>query len=313
MSASPSDGPSSASPRPAAGRRGGLGRGLGALIPTGPAGGDQDAGGPTLPSLTSVAIDAIRPNPYQPRTRMNERQLLELAQSIREHGVVQPLIVTRGQQPETWTLIAGERRWRASQRAGLEQVPVVIKDAAPQEMLELALVENLVRADLSPLEEALAYRQLIDEFGLTQATIGERVGRSRVSVTNTLRLLGAPEQIQEALSEGTITEGHARALLGLVNAMDQVAALGIVVDRDMTVRQTEALVRRWLAEGPQVESAPAERDADELRLEDRFRGALGARVTFRRSARGGGALTVHYSSSEELDSLYDRLVGEDVW
>jgi ParB family chromosome partitioning protein len=311
MSASPSDAPSPPTPRAAANRRGGLGRGLGALIPTGPDG-DGD-GGPRLPSLTSVAIDSIRPNPYQPRTRMNERQLLELAQSIREHGVIQPLIVTRGQQPETYTLIAGERRWRASQRAGLEQVPVVIKDAAPQEMLELALVENLVRADLSPLEEALAYRQLIDEFGLTQASIAERVGRSRVTVTNTLRLLGAPEQIQEALSEGTITEGHARALLGLINALDQVAALGIVVDRDMTVRQTEALVRRWLAEGPQVETALTERDADEIRLEDRFRGALGARVTFRRSTRGGGALTVHYSSSEELDSLYDRLVGEDVW
>ena len=312
MSASPTDGPAPAPSRAAANRRGGLGRGLGALIPTGPNDGN-DSGGAALPSLTSVAIDAIRPNPYQPRTRMQERQLAELAQSIREHGVVQPLIVTRGQQPETWTLIAGERRWRAAQRAGLEQVPVVVKDVAPQEMLELALVENLVRADLSPLEEALAYRQLIDEFGLTQATVAERVGRSRVSVTNTLRLLGAPDQIQEALSEGTITEGHARALLGLVNALDQVAALGIVVDRDMTVRQTEALVRRWLADGPQVESAPAERDADEIRLEDRFRGALGARVTFRRSARGGGALTVHYSSSEELDSLYDRLVGEDVW
>ena len=314
MTAKPSDGPAAAQPRPASSRRGGLGRGLGALIPTGPTGDPgSESAGPSLPSLTSVPIDAIRPNPYQPRTRMNERQLLELAQSIREHGVVQPLIVTRGQQPETYTLIAGERRWRASQRAGLESVPVVVKDAAPQEMLELALVENLVRADLSPLEEALAYRQLIDEFGLTQATVAERVGRSRVTVTNTLRLLGAPEQIQEALGEGTITEGHARALLGLVNALDQVAALGIVIDRDMTVRQTEALVRRWLAEGPQVESAPAERDHDEIRVEDRFRGALGARVTFRRTARGGGALTIHYSSSEELDSLYDRIVGEDVW
>lgn len=312
MSANPTEGPSTTPARSPSHRRGGLGRGMAALIPTGPDG-EGPSSGPSLPSLTSVAIDAIRPNPYQPRTRMNERQLLELAQSIREHGVVQPLIVTRGQQPDTYTLIAGERRWRASQRAGLEQVPVVVKDAAPQEMLELALVENLVRADLSPLEEALAYRQLIDEFGLTQATVAERVGRSRVSVTNTLRLLGAPEQIQEALGEGTITEGHARALLGLVNALDQVAALGIVIDRDMTVRQTEALVRRWLAEGPQVETAPAERDGDEIRVEDRFRGALGARVTFRRTARGGGAMTIHYSSSEELDSLYDRLIGEDVW
>ncbi len=304
------------SPARSGNRRGGLGRGLGALIPTGPDGSSAPADGGSAPigaSLTTVPIDSIRPNPYQPRTRMNERQLAELAQSIREHGVVQPLIVTRGQQPDTYTLIAGERRWRASQRAGLEQVPVVVKDAAPQEMLELALVENLVRADLSPLEEALAYRQLIDEFGLTQALVAERIGRSRVSVTNTLRLLGAPQQIQEALSEGTITEGHARALLGLTTALDQVAALGLVVDREMTVRQTEALVRRWLAEGAQAETEPAERDSEEMRLEDRFRGALGARVTFRRSSRGGGALTIHYSSAEELDGLYDRLVGEDIW
>ena len=296
-------------------RRGGLGRGLNALIPTGPAAPVDAAGDPSTspPSLTTVAIDAIRPNPYQPRTAMNERQLAELAQSIRDHGVVQPLIVTHGQQPDTYTLIAGERRWRASQRAGLEEVPVVIKDAAPQAMLELALVENLVRADLSPLEEAMAYRQLIDEFGLTQAIVAERVGRSRVSVTNTLRLLGAPEQIQHALSQGTITEGHARALLGLTTALDQVAALGIIVDRDMTVRQTEALVRRWLADGAQMESTPMERDAEEMRVEDRFRGALGARVTFRRANRGGGALTIHYTSAEELDSLYDRLVGEDIW
>ncbi|HEV2527780.1 MAG TPA: ParB/RepB/Spo0J family partition protein [Thermomicrobiales bacterium] len=308
----------SSTPTPArpGNRRGGLGRGLGALIPTGPEGSSatEDGSSPASgASLTTVPIDSIRPNPYQPRTKMNERQLAELAQSIREHGIVQPLIVTRGQQPETYILIAGERRWRASQRAGLEQVPVVVKDAAPQEMLELALVENLVRADLSPLEEALAYRQLIDEFGLTQAIVAERVGRSRVTVTNTLRLLGAPQQIQEALGDGTITEGHARALLGLVNALDQVAALGMVIDRDMTVRQTEALVRRWLAEGAQTENPPAERDAEETRLEDRFRGALGARVTFRRSSRGGGALTIHYSSAEELDGLYDRLVGEDIW
>lgn len=314
MSAATGDPSPTPAPKTSPPRRGGLGRGLGSLIPTGPDGSDGGSGSVASgPSLMSVAIDAIRPNPYQPRTRMNERQLSELAQSIRQHGVVQPLIVTRGQQPETWTLIAGERRWRASQRAGLEVVPVVVKDAAPQEMLELALVENLVRADLSPLEEALAYRQLIDEFGLTQAVVAERVGRSRVTVTNTLRLLGAPEQIQEALGDGAITEGHARALLGLVNAVDQVAALNVVIDRDMTVRQTEALVRRWLAEGPRVEPAPAERDGEEIRVEDRFRGALGARVTFRRTARGGGALTIHYSSAEELDGLYDRIVGEDVW
>lgn len=295
--------------RPAVNRRGGLGRGLGALFPTTP---EPSESGLTN-SVQDVAIDAIVPNPYQPRAQMDPQRLQELADSIRTHGVVQPLIVTRGDHPEQYVLIAGERRWRASREAGLERVPIIIKEATPVAMLELALVENLVRADLSPLEEAAAYRQLIDDFGLTQTAIAERVGRSRVSVTNTLRLLSAPDQIQEALSSGAITEGHARALLGLPTAADQLGALENVVEKDLTVRQTEALVRRWLAEGDPRQSEPPTQDADEARVEDRFRSALGARVVFKRSARGGGALTIHYHSAEELDALYQRLVGEDVW
>lgn len=294
-----------------AGRRGGLGRGLGALIPAGAprASDESEATGSSI----DVSIDAIEPNPFQPRTTIDPGKLQVLAESIRLHGVIQPLVVMRGTGPDHYILIAGERRWRASRVAGLTVVPVVVKDAAPQAMLEIALVENVVRADLSPLEEAHAYRQLIDEFGLTQAVVAERVGRSRVSVTNTLRLLAAPEPVRTALSSGRITEGHARALLGLTTSTDQIAMLDIVLARDYTVRQTEDAVRKWLAGGGAKPSDPA-RDVEESRLEDRFRAALGTKVQFRRNANGGGgALTIKYFSDEELDALYHRLIGEDIW
>lgn len=286
-------------------RRGGLGRGLGALIPSSPES--------PVASTTEVAINDIEPNPFQPRASVDPARLHSLAESIKLHGVIQPLVVKHGREGR-FVLIAGERRWRAARLAGLESVPVVVKEAAPQAMLELALVENVVRADLSPLEEAQAYRQLIDEFGLTQANIAERVGRSRVSVTNTLRLLAAPEQIQAALTSGQITEGHARALLGLPTAPDQVALLQDVIARDYTVRQTEEAVRRWLASGGGHKQSETLRDPEESRLEDRFRSALGTKVSFRRNRDGaGGSLTIQYFSDEELDALYRRLLGEDIW
>src|SRR5215216_546778 len=209
-------------------RKGGLGRGLGALIPSYP---ETEPRNATL----DVDINAIAPNPYQPRTGLDQDKLQQLADSIRVHGIIQPLVVRGAEERDRYTLIAGERRWRAARLAGLTVVPVVVKDAAPQAMLELALVENVVRADLSPLEEAVAYRQLVDEFGLTQAQVAGRVGRSRVSVTNAMRLLGAPERVQEALAANQITEGHARALLGLSTAADQITALEQVIDRQLNV------------------------------------------------------------------------------
>lgn len=291
----------------AAGRRGGLGRGLGALIPT-----DDKTAEPSPASL-DVDINAIESNPYQPRTTLDPAELATLADSIRTHGVIQPLVVTRGAEPGRFQLIAGERRWRAARQAGLSAVPVVVKEAAPRAMLELALVENVARADLSPLEEAAAYRQLIDDFGLTQAAVAERVGRSRVSVTNTLRLLAAPEAVQAALSTGEITEGHARALLGLPTAADQLAALELVTSRGLTVRQTEASVRRWVVGKAPRATRPPPRPPAETHFEERFQTALGTKVTFKPSRTGGGSLTIHYHSEEELDALYERLVGEDTW
>lgn len=297
------------SPRP---RRGGLGRGLDSLIPA-------QASTPAAPEPGSDALidapaDRIQPNPFQPRGAMDRQKLEELAESIKIHGVMQPLIVTRAKDGDGYVLIAGERRWRAARMAGLTSLPAIVKEAAPQGMLELAIVENVVRADLSPLEEALAYRQLVDEFGLSQAAVAERVGRSRVSVTNTLRLLNAPEQVRDALSSNQITEGHARALLGLSNGPDQLAVLELVLNRSLNVRQTEALVRRWLSGAPQP-GEPHTRDTEEIRLEDRLRTALGTRVSFRKAApgSGGGSLTIQFFSDEQLQTLYDRLVGEELW
>ncbi|RPI51276.1 MAG: ParB/RepB/Spo0J family partition protein, partial [Chloroflexi bacterium] len=248
-------------------KRSGLGKGLEALIPT-----DQEPAG----GVAQVPVAAITSNPMQPRTAMDPEALAELAASIREHGLLQPLIVTR-QGPEQYQLIAGERRWQAAKLAGLVSVPAIVKEATPQEVLEIALVENIQRADLNPLEEASAFRQLVDEFGLTQEQVAHRVGKSRVAVTNVLRLLRLPDEVRRALAGGSIREGHARALLALPTPEAQLAALKVVVQKDLSVRQTEELVRRLLAEPPQPE--PREAPSPEAQaLEQEFRDTLGTKV-----------------------------------
>ncbi|MDQ3227877.1 MAG: ParB/RepB/Spo0J family partition protein [Chloroflexota bacterium] len=311
--ASAASAPSSERPSSLPPRRGGLGRGLDALIPS--LGEDAHA------AALDIDIDAIAPNPYQPRIEMDAAALETLAASIRVHGVIQPLVVTHGPERGRFILIAGERRWRAARLAGLGAVPAVVKEAAPRAMLELALVENVVRADLAPLEEAAAYRQLIDDFGLTQAAVAERVGRSRVSVTNTLRLLALPDRVQRALGAGEISEGHARALLGLPTAPEQVAALEWITARGLSVRQTEELVRRWAAGDAPPGQRPApiatpEGDREAVLRQafiDGLQRALGTRVGFRPAKEGGGTLTIHCASDEELNALYTKLSGEDVW
>ena len=292
-------------------RRGGLGRGLDSLIPTTAARTSGDQG---EEALRDVGIDDIVPNPYQPRTRMDQQQLEELANSISTHGLMQPLVVAANRAGDGWTLIAGERRWRASRIAGLSRVPVVIMDVAPQAMLELAIVENIARADLNALEEAVAFRQLIDEFGLSQQQVADRVGRSRASVANTIRLLGAPDQVRDALTAERITEGHARAILGLPQTTDQLAVLSMVIEKGLNVRQTEALVRNCSGEHQAAKPAPPSRDPDEVRIEDKLRSALGTRVALRKGSRGdGGSLTIQFFSDEQLQGIYDRLVGEELW
>jgi ParB family chromosome partitioning protein len=285
-------------------RHRGLGRGLGALIP-----------GAEAPSgLLQVEVGDITANPRQPRTGLDEEGLRELADSIAEHGLLQPLIVTELQSAAEGTpryqLVAGERRWRAAMLAGFDSVPVLVKEATPQETLELALVENLQRADLNPLEEASAYQQLIEEFGLTQEHVAERVGRSRVTITNSLRLLRLPDGVKEALQAERISEGHARALLALEKTQLQLRVLREIENRALSVRQTEELVRRLAAGAQQQQTRPAQAPETQA-LEDRFRRALGTKVSLYRSKRGG-RLVIHFYSEEELQSIYDLIVGGDL-
>lgn len=279
-------------------QRSGLGKGLEALIPVAQ---EPSAG------LTQVSISAITPNPMQPRTALDPEDLAELAASVYEHGLLQPLIVTQ-QGPERYQLIAGERRWQAARMAGLATVPAIVKEATPQQVLELALVENIQRADLNPLEEAAAFLQLVEEFGLTQEQVAERVGKSRVAVTNTLRLLRLPAEVKQALADGTIREGHARALLALPTPVSQVAALKTVVSKALSVRQTEELVRRLLAEPPpRKPKQPV--DAETQALEEEFREMLGTKVNLHRNRKGRGRLVIHFYSEEELQAIYDVIVG----
>ena len=293
----------------------GLGRGLASLIP-----GPEETGKTAISSaatpngMIELAVHEIRANPFQPRlTRGVEAMKLdELAASIREHGIIQPLIVTRTNgQGAPYTLIAGERRWRAAQQAGLTHVPVLIKEAAPQQMLELALIENLQRSDLSPLEEAAAYQQLMNDFGLTQEQVAERVGKSRVAITNTIRLLKLPGQVQTALMQGMISEGHARALLGLSSAVDQLVALDHIVKNNLSVRQAEELVRRMseTQPSPKRESPPTKRFEGAEEYESKLRATLGTKVSLQRS-RKGGRIVIEFYSDEEFSSIYEKIIGE---
>ncbi len=281
--------------------KGGLGKGLDALIPGGFSA--QPESGTLM-----ISTERIVPNPHQPRTFMDDTELEELASSIREHGILQPLIVSHDLSTDMYTLIAGERRLRASKLAGLEMVPVILRSATEQQRLELALIENVQRADLSPLDTAEAYRQLAEDFNLSHDEISQQVGKSRVAVTNTLRLLKLPESARNALAEGKITEGHARALLALSSVQSQAAALQTILRMNLSVRQTEELVRKLSGEKTDRPEKP-EPPADILALESRLRDHLGTRVTLRHGKKGG-TLTLHYFSDEELESLIRQLMRE---
>jgi ParB family transcriptional regulator, chromosome partitioning protein len=276
-------------------RQSGLGRGLTALIPQR----SQHSG------TTEIPIERIRPNPRQPRQRMDQDELEGLAASIREHGVLQPILVT--ETLDGYQLVAGERRFRASQLAGLERIPAVIRQLADRDQLELALVENLQRADLGPMEEAHAYQSLATEFAMTHDQIAQRVGRAKSTITNTIRLLDLEASVQEALLDGRLSAGHARAIGGLPTEQQARVATS-VTDQGFSVRQTEELVRR-LRE-PRVTAAPSRRvlDPDLERVEDELRRRLGTKVTLTRS-RKGGRIIIEFYSDEELGQLYDRLIG----
>jgi ParB family chromosome partitioning protein len=288
-------------------RRAGLGRGLEALIPS------LEAQA-SAASISSIKISSIAPNPRQPRSSIDPDELDVLAASIRMHGVIQPIVIKPAGSPDTYTLIAGERRWRASKLAGLDEIPAVVMDVSLQAQLELALVENVIRSDLSPLEEATAYRQLIDEFGLTQADVADRVGRSRVSITNTLRLLLRPARVKAALDAGQITEGHARALLGLPSAVEQIALLETVIRRGLSVRETESAVRAWIDRNSAAQDlAPSGARNEFAEPEQRLRRALSTNVAITKSAKGSGSIRIDYSTADQLAELLDRIAGEALY
>jgi ParB family chromosome partitioning protein len=324
----------------------GLGRGLDALIA-----GASEVMAPNQPSridahtILQATIDSIIPNPRQPRRafREDDLRLIELSESIKEHGLLQPIVVTRldsslkGKKSNSWfsqgeeqdeeqspaegsnvvlfQIIAGERRWRAARIAGLTQVPVVIKEVTPQQMLELALIENIQRADLNPIEEALAYHALVEEFGLTQEMVAKQVGKDRSTITNAIRLLQLVPKVREALMNQpeNFSEGHARALIGITREEDQVTAMQKIISMKLNVRQAEALAASIKAaekaqHSDQEMRVQTRRPAEMDSLEEQFREALMVKVDLKRNQKGRGTLVLHFNNQEELERLYSRIV-----
>ena len=282
-------------------RRRGLGMGLSALL-----GDDAEAYAPgtVRPTPQTVPIEFLRPSPLQPRRRFDDSELDALAQSIRERGVLQPLLVRPGASgPVGYEIVAGERRWRAAQRAGLDELPVVVRELSDQETLELALIENLQRADLSPLEEARAFRRLTEDHARTQEDVAEAVGKSRSHVANTLRLLTLPPSVQELVEEGRLSAGHARALVGSPAAESLARA---VIDRGLNVRETEALLRHTASRAKTAASTTPAVDPNIQDLVGRLSEQLGLEVSIRAKGKGG-LLTIRFRDLDQLDRLIRRL------
>lgn len=295
-------------------KRRALGKGLGSLIPEIPAGPDplggaapagessaSGAGGPL-----EVPVDEIRPNPHQPRTHFSEEEIESLAESIRSAGIIQPLLVRR-EPGGGYTLVAGERRLRAAKRAGLEKVPVVVRDLPDERLLEIALIENLQRDELGPLETARAFRVLVRRFGLTQAEVASRVGKPRSTVANYLRLLDLPEPVQRLLEEGVLEMGHGRALAGLASRRDQVRLAAKAARLGWSVRALEDAIRR-LAERGGGSRKDSRRDPNVVAAEEDLSRALGAPVRIHVGRSGSGKLEVRFADADDLDRLY-RLLG----
>lgn len=281
-------------------RRSGLGRGLDALLPDDVA---ALAPRPGIPAPTELPLDRLYRGRYQPRRAIREEGIEELAQSIRAEGVIEPVIV-RPRPAGGYEIIAGERRWRAAQRAGLDTVPVIVRDVDDRRAVAMALIENVQREDLGPLEEAAALKRLLDEHGLTHEALADAVGKSRTAVTNALRLLRLAPGVRERLDAGALEMGHARALLPLPDA-DQETAARQVVSGGLSVRQTEALVKRMLQAGPPPPEPP--RDADTRRLERNLSERVGAPVSIVGQKGGKGRIVIRYGSLDELDGILERV------
>jgi ParB family transcriptional regulator, chromosome partitioning protein len=278
-----------------------LGKGLAALIDA------NEIDNSSSAYIPNFDINEIEPNPYQPRMHIDPEELIEIADSVREKGVIQPLIITKGEDGDKYYLIAGERRLKAAQLAGLKKVPVVIKDSSPQEMLEIALIENIQRKDLNPLEEAYAFKQMIDEFGISQDDIAKKVGLNRVTVTNKIRLLNLPDEVKEDILNEKLSEGHARALLGIKDETSLIAAADLVAKRDMNVRETEALVRK-INYGKGTTTKTWKRSDEET---ERYSGLLSKKLGFTADVvkmSKGGKVVIRYNTQDELKDLVNKLI-----
>lgn len=279
-------------------KRPALGRGLGALIP--------DSAVQALSDRPfEVDTDLLQPNPSQPRTRGDDGKLEELTRSIRANGIIQPIIVRRA--GNRYEIVAGERRWRAAARAGVPKVPVLVRAVPDEKLLEMALIENIQREDLNPIEEAGAYRRLSDQLKLTQEQIAESVGKDRASVANYLRLLRLPEEVRAEVASGRLTMGHARALVALGDVQAQRRAAREIISRDLSVRETESFVKKLT--GPRPAPKPQTTDVHTRAAEERLRLALGTRVRIVRR-RQGGRLEIDFVNEDELQRLYEQLTGE---
>lgn len=282
-------------------KRPALGRGLSALIPDAP-----PAAAPEERSL-DVDTDLLRPNSFQPRTSIDDARIDELARSIKSNGIIQPIVVRRADSG--YEIVAGERRWRAAQRAGLLKVPVVVRDTPQDKLLAAALIENIQREDLNPIEEAHAYRRLADEFHLTQDQIADTVGKDRSSVANHLRLLKLPQEVRSNLGSGALSMGHARALLGLADESAQLRVAREVVAKNLSVRETEAIVKK--AGQPAATKSDPDKDVHTRAAEERLRFSLGTRARIVRKGKGG-RIEIDFASEAELQRLFEYLTERSI-
>ena len=288
-------------------KRKALGRGLRALIPDEPLPETRSAE-PAVPdgAPREVDVDQLRPNPDQPRRAVEDANLDELARSIRAHGVIQPIVVTQRDEEPGFEIVAGERRWRAAQRAGLLRVPVVVREMPPTRRLEVALIENIQRENLNPIEEAAAYRQLAAEFGMTQQQIADAVGKERATVANYQRLLGLPPEVQADVATGRLSMGHARAVAGLSDADEQIAVARRIREGDLSVRAAEELVKQTGTPKPERASDKPPADVHVRAAEERMRLSLGTRVRIVQRGKRG-RIEIAYASEDELQRLYEHL------
>lgn len=285
----------------------GLGKGLDSLLPV-----DEPLKKPEIriKATDKLDINLLKANKEQPRKHFDETALMELSESIKEHGIIQPILVTRDNNGVDYIIVAGERRWRAAKKAGLKEVPVVELSLSDKEQMEISLIENIQRQDLNSIEEAQAYKKLIDDFDMTQEEISRQVGKSRVAITNTLRLLNLDDRVQEYLTDGVISEGHGRALLAVPDKDLQYLISQRIIDEGMSVRSAESYIRNY-DKMKELRSKERKKDIYLEDLERRVSGFLGTKVTFRQKAKNRGKIEIEYYDQEDLDRILSILNAED--